>query len=183
MRCDRHDLRCYVLVCEDLIQTYVRGTVRGTCSVSKLRGNKRSAKRSARRVRIGVPDGSLTALAGLAAVDEVTAGLGIVGALDRGIGPIKQRAPGVDRRATAAGDGDGATGRAGLSRITCFCATLHGYRHYRGSSPRPCRSVPVGARVKRWPIFIRYRLTIGHARPPSSGDRPTTRRLAPVGRL
>ena len=61
----------------------------------KLRGKKRSAKRSARRVRIGVPDGSLTALAGLAAVDEVTARLGIVGALDRGIGPIKQRARGL----------------------------------------------------------------------------------------
>gem|GEM_PF-5238498 len=65
--------------------------MRGTCSVRKLRGKKRSAKRSARRVRIGVPDGSLTALAGLAALDEVTARLGIVGALDRGIGPIKQR--------------------------------------------------------------------------------------------
>ena len=61
----------------------------------KLRGKKRSAKRSARRVRIGVPDGSLTALAGLAALDEVTARLGIVGALDRGIGPIKQRARGL----------------------------------------------------------------------------------------
>jgi hypothetical protein len=69
--------------------------VKGTCSVSKLRGKKRSAKRPARRVRIGAPDGSLTALAGLAAVDEVTARLGIVGALDRGIGPIKQRARGL----------------------------------------------------------------------------------------
>lgn len=68
--------------------------MRGTCS-SKLRGKKRSAKRSARRVRIGVPDGSLTALAGLAAVDEVTARLGIVGALDRGIGPTKQRDRGL----------------------------------------------------------------------------------------
>src|SRR5664280_957512 len=75
-------------VCDDPIRTYVKGT----CSVSKLRGKKRSAKRPARRVRIGAPDGSLTALAGLAAVDEVTARLGIVGALDRGIGPIKQRA-------------------------------------------------------------------------------------------
>src|SRR5664280_1003987 len=78
-------------VCDDPIRTYVKGT----CSVSKLRGKKRSAKRPARRVRIGAPDGSLTALAGLAAVDEVTARLGIVGALDRGIGPIKQRARGL----------------------------------------------------------------------------------------
>src|SRR5664280_2137951 len=78
-------------VCDDPIRTYVKGT----CSVSKLRGKKRSAKRPARRVRIGAPDGSLTALAGLAAVDEVTARLGIVGALDRGSGPIKQRARGL----------------------------------------------------------------------------------------
>ena len=69
--------------------------MKGTCSVSKLRGKKRSAKRPARRVRIGAPDGSLTALAGLAALDEVTARMGIVGALDRGIGPIKQRARGL----------------------------------------------------------------------------------------
>jgi hypothetical protein len=47
-------------------------------------GKKRSAKRSARRVRIGVPDGSLTALAGLAAVDELTGRLGMVTELDRG---------------------------------------------------------------------------------------------------
>src|SRR5664280_2687130 len=52
-------------VCDDPIRTYVKGT----CSVSKLRGKKRSAKRPARRVRIGAPD--------------------------RGIGPIKQRARGL----------------------------------------------------------------------------------------
>src|SRR5664280_440478 len=39
-------------VCDDPIRTYVKGT----CSVSKLRGKKRSAKRPARRVRIGAPD-------------------------------------------------------------------------------------------------------------------------------
>jgi hypothetical protein len=50
---------------------------------------------SARRVRIGVPDGSLTALAGLAAVDELTGRLGMVTELDRGIGPIKQRDRGL----------------------------------------------------------------------------------------
>lgn len=69
--------------------------MKGTCSVSKLRDKKRSAKRSARRVRIGVPDGSLTGLAGLAAVDELTAGLGLVSALDAGIGAIKTRARGL----------------------------------------------------------------------------------------
>ena len=63
--------------------------------MSKLRGKRRSAKGSARRVRIGVPDGSLTALAGLAAVDELTGRLGMVTELDRGIGPIKQRDRGL----------------------------------------------------------------------------------------
>jgi hypothetical protein len=63
--------------------------------VSKLRGKRRSAKGSARRVRIGVPDGSLAALAGLAAVDELTGRLGMVTELDRGIGPIKQRDRGL----------------------------------------------------------------------------------------
>jgi len=77
-------------VVEHRILTYGKGT----CSVSKLRGKKRrSAKGSARRVRIGVPDGSLTALAGLAAVDELTGRL--VTELDRGIGPIKQRDRGL----------------------------------------------------------------------------------------
>jgi hypothetical protein len=42
-----------------------------------------------------VPDGSLTALAGLAAVDEVTGRLGMVTELDRGIGPIKRRDRGL----------------------------------------------------------------------------------------
>jgi hypothetical protein len=96
--------------------------VRNTCSVRKLRGKKRSAERSARRVRIGVPDGSPTALAGLAALDEVTARLGIVGALDRGIGPIKQRARGLTGgqllmgMATAQLAGQGAIADPGTSR-------------------------------------------------------------------
>jgi len=63
--------------------------------VSKLRRNQRSAKRCARRVRIGQPDRTLTGLAGLAAVDELIARLGIVEVLGRGIGPIKQRGRGL----------------------------------------------------------------------------------------
>ena len=42
-----------------------------------------------------MPDGSLTALAGLAAVDELTGRLGMVTELDRGIGPIKHRDRGL----------------------------------------------------------------------------------------
>ncbi len=63
--------------------------------MSKLRRNQRSAKRCARRVRIGQPDRTLTGLAGLAAVDELIARLGIVEVLGRGIGPIKQRGRGL----------------------------------------------------------------------------------------
>jgi len=42
-------------------------------------------------VRIGRPDASLTGLAGLVCVDELVGRLGIVGELDRGIGPVKDR--------------------------------------------------------------------------------------------
>ena len=63
--------------------------------MSKLRDKKRSAKRYARRVRIGAPDGSLTGRAGLAAVDEFTSRLKVVAELDAGIGPIKQRSRGL----------------------------------------------------------------------------------------
>ena len=60
-----------------------------------MRRNTRKSKQPKRRVRIGAPDVSVTGLAGLAAVDELTARLGLVAELDRGIGPIKQRARGL----------------------------------------------------------------------------------------
>jgi Transposase DDE domain group 1 len=43
------------------------------------------------RVRAGAPDASLTANAGLAAVTELCDRLGVIGALDAAVGPIKQR--------------------------------------------------------------------------------------------
>lgn len=63
--------------------------------MSRVRRQRRKAKQTRRRVRIGAPDTSLTGLAGLAAVDELTERLGMVGELDDGIGPIKQRARGL----------------------------------------------------------------------------------------
>jgi hypothetical protein len=63
--------------------------------VSRLRRHKRTAKQTRRRVRIGTPDASLTGLAGLAAIDELTERLGMVAELDAGIGPIRQRARGL----------------------------------------------------------------------------------------
>ena len=43
------------------------------------------------QVRIGAPDRSLTANAGLAAVSEMCGRLGVIGALDAAVGPVKQR--------------------------------------------------------------------------------------------
>ena len=43
------------------------------------------------RVRIGAPDESLTAVAGMAAVSELCERLGVIEALDAAVGPIKQR--------------------------------------------------------------------------------------------
>ncbi len=42
-------------------------------------------------VRVGAPDRSLTANAGLAAVTELCGRLGVIEALDEAVGPIKQR--------------------------------------------------------------------------------------------
>ena len=63
--------------------------------MSRVRRQKRTAKQTRRRVQIGTPDASLTGLAGLVAVDELTERLGMVAELDAGIGPIKQRARGL----------------------------------------------------------------------------------------
>ena len=42
-------------------------------------------------MRIGAPDRSLTPNAGLAVVSELCSRLGVIGALDAAVGPIKQR--------------------------------------------------------------------------------------------
>ena len=60
--------------------------MKGTYLVSRVRGR--------RRVRIGVPDPSLTAVAGMAAISELVERLGVIALLDAAIGPIKQRARG-----------------------------------------------------------------------------------------
>jgi hypothetical protein len=55
--------------------------------VSRIRGDKRKRQ----QVRVGAPDRSLTANAGLAAVTELCGRLGVIEALDAAVGPIKQR--------------------------------------------------------------------------------------------
>ena len=60
-----------------------------------IRPRKHKSKQSKRRVRIGAPDPTVTGLAGLVAVDELSARLGLVDELDQGIGPIKARDRGL----------------------------------------------------------------------------------------
>ena len=55
--------------------------------MSRIRGRKPERQ----QVRIGAPDRALTANAGLAAVSELCGRLGVIGALDAAVGPVKQR--------------------------------------------------------------------------------------------
>ena len=55
----------------------------------------RAGRRKRQQVRAGAPDRSLTANAGLAAVTELCERLGVIGALDAAVGPIKQRDRGL----------------------------------------------------------------------------------------
>jgi len=59
--------------------------------VKRIRGSRRNR----RQVRVGAPDRSLTANAGLAAVTELCDRLGVIEALDAAVGRIKQRARGL----------------------------------------------------------------------------------------
>ena len=49
------------------------------------------AGRSRQQPRIGAPDPALTPNAGLAAITELCGRLGVIGALDAAVGPVKQR--------------------------------------------------------------------------------------------
>jgi hypothetical protein len=59
----------------------------GTYLVGSIRGERRKRQ----QVRIGAADRALTANAGLAAVSELCGRLGVIGALDAAVGPVKQR--------------------------------------------------------------------------------------------
>jgi Transposase DDE domain group 1 len=58
-------------------------------------GSIRGRRRERRRVRVGAPDRALTANAGLVAVTGLCERLGVIGALDAAVGPIKQRDRGL----------------------------------------------------------------------------------------
>jgi Transposase DDE domain group 1 len=67
--------------------------------VSRIRG--RRPKRQ--QARVGAPDRSLTANAGLAAVSELCGRLGVIEALDAAVGPVKQRDRGFSAGEVLAG--------------------------------------------------------------------------------
>jgi len=54
-------------------------------------GRIRAGSGRRQRVRAGAPDASLTANAGLAVISELCGRLGVIGALDASVGPVKQR--------------------------------------------------------------------------------------------
>ena len=64
---------------------------KGTYLVARIRGRKRTRRQ---RARIGPPDAALTPNGGLAAITELCDRLGVIGALDMAVGPVKQRARG-----------------------------------------------------------------------------------------
>src|SRR5581483_11990566 len=72
---------------DDLCVVIVIFGGRGTHLVKRIRGWKGKP----RQVRVGAPDRALTANAGLAAVSELCDRLGVIGALEAAIGPVKQR--------------------------------------------------------------------------------------------
>ncbi len=74
----------------------------------------RGGRRKRRHVRPGAPERSLTANAGLTAVSELCDRVGVIEALDKAVGPIKQRDRGFGRWGGADRDRGGAAGRGGL---------------------------------------------------------------------
>ena len=54
----------------------------------------RDAKTRSSQVRIGAPDPSLTRHAGMIGVTELVERLGVIGAIDAAVGPVKERARG-----------------------------------------------------------------------------------------
>jgi hypothetical protein len=74
-------------------------------------------------VRIGAPDGSLTAVSGMAAVSELCARLGVVQALDGAVGSIKVRARGYSAGALLMGLAAAQlAGEDHLVGLDCQCA-------------------------------------------------------------
>ena len=64
-------------------------------TLRKVRAAGKHRRRRARRVRVGRPDGRLTPAAGLEAVRELDRVLGVTGALEAGIGAVKERRRGL----------------------------------------------------------------------------------------
>ena len=89
------------------------------------------------RIQIGADDPSLTAASGMLAVTELCERLGLIAALDEGMGPVKQRRARVHRRAGADRDRRDAAGRGGLAGGSGPAA-----RRYGGAAAASSSAVP-----------------------------------------
>ena len=94
-------------------------------------------------MRAGAPDASLTANAGLAAVTELCDRLGVIGALDAAVGPIKQRDRGFGAGellcGIAAAQLAGEDFLTGLDRQRALHRDEDGERARRSREALPCR--------------------------------------------
>ncbi len=131
--------------------------------VARIRGRRRKR----RQARIGAPDAALTPSAGLAAVSELCDRLGVIGALDAAVGPVKQRDRGF-------GPGQLLTGIASAQLAgEDFLAGLDRQRaHAAGQqiTPVPGLSSTTAAGVARG-------ITAGQWRPAETGLASVTQRM------
>ena len=104
--------------------------------------------RSRQRPRIGAPDPALTPNAGLAAITELCDRLGVIGALDAAVGPVKQRERGFGAgellTGIAAAQLAGEDFLTGLDRQRADAAGQRS-RRCQGWRPRPRRAWPAGS--------------------------------------
>jgi hypothetical protein len=70
-----------------LVKSHIHSGGEDTYQVASLRGGRRGR----RKVCVGAPDRSLTAVSGMAAISELVDRLGVIESLDAAVGLIKQR--------------------------------------------------------------------------------------------
>ena len=121
-----------------------------------MKGIRSGAGRSRQQPWIGAPDPALTPNAGLAAVTELCGRLGVIGALDAAVGPIKQRERGF-------GAGELLAGLA--------AAQLAGEDFLTGLGPSPSIWTPptwryTAGKSAAWPITTRASGSAARTWPP-----------------
>jgi hypothetical protein len=112
------------------------------------------------RIQIGAGDPSLTGAGGMVAVTELGERLGVIAALDAGMGPVKQRRRGFSGGQVLAGMAAaqlaGEDFLAGLDRVradaraSCWCRCRAWPPRPPPGSPAGSRSGTGGARRRAW---------------------------------